>query len=469
MSAQTADFEGLPGTPGIDRRHRPSDFFHERTNFDFIKHTRKYIITFLIIVFGGLALLGLKPLNLGIDFRGGVSWQVNVPDKATANVSEIRKIIDKVGLSDYKATISTGTRRTIRVQARLVVDPIKDIRFAIAKATGKKTDDVSNTQVGVKSTFTVTKVKAPNAAKVQAALTQKLLGSSKATVKVNKQDITVDLDKAPASIRERVTAALLKYVGGKPSDVSISTVGPTWGDEVSKKAVLALLVFFLVLAIYLSLRFEFKMAMAAIVAVIHDIIFTVAVYSLTQFTVSPATVTAFLTILGFSLYDTVVVFDKVKENERGLLVGGVRSTYSDMANRSLNEVLMRSLSTSLVALMPVISLLVVGAGIMGATALEDFAIALFAGLFIGTYSSVFVAAPLLVLWKERDPKYRALRERKEARERSPKASAKVSLSVVDDATLMPQDWDPSGVAGPPAVRRVPAAPKPRQQRGRKRN
>lgn len=469
MSAHSTDYEGLPGTPGVDRRHRPSDFFHERTNFGFMRHTRKYIVAFFVVVIGGLALLGLKPLNLGIDFRGGVSWQVNVPEKSPAKVSEIRDIIDKVGLEDYKATISTGARRTIRVQAQLVVDPIRDIRSAIAKATGKTTDDVSNTQVGVKSTFTVTKVKNPDKAKVQAALTNKLLGSSKATVTVNKQDITVELDKAPASIRERVTESLLKYVDAKPADVSISTVGPTWGDEVSRKAVIALLVFFLVLALYLSLRFEFKMAVAAVVAVMHDIIFTVAVYSITQFTVSPATVTAFLTILGFSLYDTVVVFDKVKENEGVLLSGAVRSTYRDMANRSLNEVLMRSLSTSFVALMPVVSLLVVGAGIMGATALEDFAIALFAGLFIGTYSSIFVAAPLLVMWKERDPRYRALAERKAARDKTTKASTKASLAVVDGGVAVPQEWDSSGVAGPPAVRRAPVAPKPRQQRGRKRN
>ena len=118
MSAQSSDYEGLPGTPGVDRKHRPSDFFHERTNFNFIAHTRTYIIMFLVVVIGGLALLGLKPLNLGIDFRGGVSWQVNVPNGVPVKVSEIRSVIDKIGLADYKATISTGAHKTIRVQAR---------------------------------------------------------------------------------------------------------------------------------------------------------------------------------------------------------------------------------------------------------------------------------------------------------------------------------------------------------------
>ena len=465
MSALSSDFEGLPGTAGVDRKHRPSDFFHERTNFKFIQHTRTYIIMFLVVVLGGLALLALKPLNLGIDFRGGVSWQVNIAKGTPASAAEIRKIIDKIGITDYKATISTGNRRTIRVQAQLVDDPIKAIRSAIAKATGKVTNDVSNTQVGVKNTFTVTKVSNPNKAAVVAALTPKVLGTAKATVTVNKTDVTVNLDQAPKSVRERVSKDLATYAHANANDVSISTVGPTWGNEVSKKALIALLVFFFVLAVYLSLRFEFKMAVAAIVAVVHDIIFTVAVYSLTQFTVSPATVTAFLTILGFSLYDTVVVFDKIKENERSLTT--VRSTYSDMANRSLNEVLMRSLSTSFVALMPVISLLVIGSGIMGATALEDFALALLAGLFVGTYSSVFVAAPLLVLWKERDPKYRAMRERKEARDKV-NTKTTVKLSVIDSQTGDNVDWDTTGVAGPPAVMRAPVAPKPRQQRGNKR-
>src|ERR1700710_694559 len=153
------------------------------------------------------------------------------------------------------------------------------------------------------------------------------------------------------------------------------------------------------------------MSAAAIIAVIHDIIFTVGVYALFGFQVTPATVTAFLTILGFSLYDTVVVFDKVGEFQKSLTATG-RSSYSEMVNRSLNAVVMPSISTSLVALLPVVSLLIVGSGILGATALEDFALALAAGLFIGSDSSIFVARPLLAWWKEREPQYRALAERR---------------------------------------------------------
>src|SRR5206468_6540610 len=207
-----------------------------------------------------------------------------------------------------------------------------------------------------------------------------------------------------------VTDALAKYGGVQRTDVSVSTVGPTFGDQVRNNAVKALIVFFVLIAIYLSIRFEIKMAAAAIVAVVHDIIVTVGVYAVTGFEVTPATVVAFLTILGFSLYDTVVVFDKVKDNQARL--GTVRGdTYSTMVNRSLNQVLMRSINTSIVALLPVASLLFVGTYVFGGLALRDFALALFVGLLTGAYSSIFVATPILAWLKERQPRYRALRER----------------------------------------------------------
>ena len=193
--------------------------------------------------------------------------------------------------------------------------------------------------------------------------------------------------------------------------MSVNTVGPTFGDQVRNNAVKALIVFFVLIAIYLSIRFEWKMAGAAIVAVVHDIIITVGVYAITGFEVTPATVVAFLTILGFSLYDTVVVFDKVKENVATL--GTVRGdSYSKMVNRSMNQVLMRShqhLASSPCS--PWHRCLFVGSGLFGALALRDFALALFVGLLTGAYSSIFVATPLLAWWKEREPRYQALRER----------------------------------------------------------
>ena len=200
---------------------------------------------------------------------------------------------------------------------------------------------------------------------------------------------------------------------------------------------------------------------------IHDIIFTVGVYALFHFEVTPATITAFLTILGFSLYDTVVVFDKVRENQRVLTATG-RSTYGEMVNKSLNAVLMRSISTTFVALMPVLSLLIVGAGVFGATSLEDFALALAAGLFIGSYSSIFVAAPLLAWWKGREPQYRALAERRRRVGASAAASAQAAVPAMSVGA------DDEGPAAPRAGRcarrssgrahdSAPAAPATRPQ------
>ena len=221
---------------------------------------------------------------------------------------------------------------------------------------------------------------------------------------------TVRVESRRASIeeQEKVRAALAAYAHAPVSEVSINDVGPTWGDEVSHKAIRALVFFFIAIAVYLSLRFEYKMAIAAIVAVVHDILITVGAYAVTRFDVTPATVIAFLTILGFSLYDTVVVFDKVEENVAGIGSTG-RETYSAVVNRSMNEVLMRSLNTTFVAVLPVFSLLVVGAYVFGAVTIKDFSLALFIGLLTGAYSSIFVATPILAILKEREPRYAALR------------------------------------------------------------
>jgi preprotein translocase subunit SecF len=491
----------LTGTPGVDRRHRPSDFYHERTNFRFMAHMRRYLIVFLVVVIGGLVLVAVRGLNFGIDFTGGVSWQVDVAKGVNPKVTEVRDIVSKAGVKDFKATIGTNPqngRETIRVQARVVDDPSTQLRKALAAATGKSVDDVTFTRQGNGGELSVDKVKAPNQDAITTAMQKVAAEGSNPKVTVDKGHVVVTVDALPSSTVDKISNELLTYAKANQSDLSISTVGPTWGSQVSRKAIEALIVFFLVLAALGTVFFEFKMAIAAIVAVLHDIIFTAAAYAVMQFVVSPATVTAFLTILGFSLYDTVVVFDKIRENQ-SMLVSNRNMTYGDMANRSLNQVLMRSLSTSFVALMPVVSLLVIGAGIMGATALEDFALALLAGLFIGTYSSIFVATPLFVWWKEREPQYRALKERaaRSGGDTTPPAAARKAaprlVPVADDravtnggavavaengaaengsadapAASTPSEWDSTGVPGPPAVGRSPVAPRPRQQRGKKR-
>ena len=241
------------------------------------------------------------------------------------------------------------------------------------------------------------------------------LGFGEATVQVltprqGDPVLRVQAGATRAQERDRVTAALARLGRVPESRVSVNQVGPSWGGEVTRKAQRALVVFFVAIALYISWRFEWKMALAALSAVVHDIFVTVGVYSLSGFEVSPATVIAFLTILGYSLYDTIVVFDKVEENTRGLAASG-RVTYGDTVNLSMNQVLMRSLNTSLVAILPILSVLVIGAFLLGATTLQDFGLALLIGLLTGAYSSIFIASPILAVLKEREPRYASIKQR----------------------------------------------------------
>jgi preprotein translocase subunit SecF len=214
---------------------------------------------------------------------------------------------------------------------------------------------------------------------------------------------------SPATQRN-VEAALSKASGVPQSEINVQSIGASWGSEISHKAAEALIAFIIVIVIYLSIAFEWKMAAAALIALAHDLVITIGVYSLAHFTVSPASVIGLLTILGYSLYDTVVVFDKVRENTAGLL-SSTRSTYSQAANKALNQTLVRSINTSLIALLPVASILFVGAGLLGAGELRDLALVLFVGMLSGTYSSICIATPVLADLKEREPQYKALTKR----------------------------------------------------------
>ncbi|MGH9292670.1 MAG: protein translocase subunit SecF [Acidimicrobiales bacterium] len=207
------------------------------------------------------------------------------------------------------------------------------------------------------------------------------------------------------------------------NSVSIEQVGPTWGSQITQKAGIALIVFFILIAIYISLFFEWKMALAAIVAVAHDILVTVGIYSLTFFLVTPDTVVAFLTILGYSLYDTIVVFDRVRDNAKGSIGASGKLTITDLVNLSMNQTLARSINTSLVAIMPILAVLVLGADVLGATTLEYFGLALVIGLASGAYSSIFIASPIVAMLKEGEGRYTQIRMRLEAR-----GSAKQLLS-----------------------------------------
>jgi preprotein translocase subunit SecF len=208
------------------------------------------------------------------------------------------------------------------------------------------------------------------------------------------------------AVRDRIA----EITGVEPGDVDINAVGPRWGAQVSEQALRALVVFLLLVVAYIAVRFEWRMAVAALVTLVHDVVVTVGVYALVGFEVSPASVIALLTILGYSLYDTVVIFDRVTEDTAHITSTSNR-TYGEVANTALNEVLVRSLSTSATSLLPVGSLLLVGGTLLGADTLTDLALALFIGMAVGTYSSIFVAMPLLVWLKEREPRYAELREK----------------------------------------------------------
>ncbi len=461
--------------PGVTRRHRLSDLYHERTNFQFIKHSKRWLILSSTLVILSILLVATRGLNYGIEFKGGTSWQVQMQNGKSPKVADVRSLLSAAGLGDAKVDILTPASGapSVRVQAKVLADPTRTIQQALASYAKLHEADVQFIQNGAGGSFTFTAPKGvtPNADDIKKAVISagivKDPNDLTVTIAKNGQDVTVDAKTLPSSTVTDVSNALAKYAGASANDVNINVVGTSWGRDVTNKMIKALIFFFILLATYLAIRFEWKMSVAAIVAVIHDIIFTVGVYALFQFSVTPATVTAFLTILGFSLYDTVVVFDKVSEYQRTLTATG-KSTYGEMVNRSLNAVLMRSLSTSLVALLPVLSLLIVGSGVFGATALQDFALALAAGLFIGSYSSIFVAAPLLAWWKEREPQYRALAERRR-RTTAAAASASTGAPVVPvDDVFDDGERTTLGVPGPPAVPRAPIQARARQQRGKKR-
>jgi preprotein translocase subunit SecF len=281
----------------------------------------------LVLIVISVVSLTINGLNLGLDFTGGVAWDVPASD---LSVDDARSILDDNGID--------GTDATIQERSSDSGDIIK-----------------------------------------------------------------VQVDDQPAEVRAQLQEAFAEAAGVEPDDVSVASVSSRWGWEITKKAIWALAIFLGLIAIFISIRFEWRMAVSALLAMLHDILIAVGIYSVFGFVVTPATVIAFLTILGYSLYDTIVVFDRIKENERRLAAGGLSA--ADVVNVSVNQVLLRSLNTSIAALLPVLSLLLVGAGLLGQVTLQEFALALFVGMFTGAYSSLFIAAPLLGWLTSRSPEF----------------------------------------------------------------
>ena len=324
------------------------------TTIDFVGRKKTWFTISIIIIVLGMGSLAIRGFNLGIDFKGGSSWEVLAPN---TSITTMTHAVEQAGL----------------------VQP-----------------------------------------------TVEKLGSGT-------YEVTADLNALSAgkqlSVTTKVVDAMAKVAHKNGDQVSTSSVGPTWGGQITNRAIEALIVFFIAVVSYISVRFEPKMAGAAFAAMVHDLLVTVGVFSLMGFQISPDTVIAILTILGYSLYDTVVVFDRVRDNTGGVLKAG-DMTYSDMVNLSMNQTLARSINTSLVAILPVLSVLIVGAYILGATTLQNYGLALCVGLFSGAYSSIFIASPLLAIMKEREPRFRDLAarvgQRADRAALSPAAAARMS-------------------------------------------
>ncbi|WP_030214890.1 protein translocase subunit SecF [Streptomyces bikiniensis] len=246
---------------------------------------------------------------------------------------------------------------------------------------------------------------------------------------------------------DRVRAELAKDLNVTEDKIAAELVGPSWGEQIANKAWTGLGVFMILVVIYLAIAFEWRMAVAALIALIHDLTITVGIYSLVGFEVTVGTVIGLLTILGYSLYDTVVVFDSLKESTKDV-TKQTRFTYSELANRSINGTLVRSINTTVVALLPVAGLLFIGGGVLGAGMLNDISLSLFVGLAAGAYSSIFIATPLVADLKERDPAIKALKRRVLAKRAG--AAAKGESADGTDAFA---DGTEAAVVGPRAGRR----------------
>jgi len=381
--AEDADADAT-GADGPRRRSIWTRLYHGETKIDFVGRLRLWVAISGVVIVAGMASFGIRGLNLGIDFEGGVVWEVPAGD---LSVPDAEEAMEAEGLSGV-------TVQTLEADG--------DVR------------------------------------------------------------IRVEAESIPTDQATEVANRLAELTGSEADEVSLNSVGPSWGEEISEKALRALIFFLIAITIYITFRFELRMAIPTLLALVHDVIVTVGVYSIAGFQVTPATVVALLTILGFSIYDGIVVFDKVDENTN--LVGSKENlSYGDMVNLSLNQVLMRSLNTSITALLPVASLLLLGSFVLGATTLEEFALALLIGLFSGAYSSIFIASPMLAVLKEREPKYKAIKEKLAARR--PVVDVKVPVVVVAGAVPggVQDGVQDDGGAGPqdapaPAVPTAPRSP-----------
>jgi preprotein translocase subunit SecF len=270
------------------------------------------------------------------------------------------------------------------------------------------------------------------------------------------RQIVVNTETLTPAEQDHVVSSVAKDLNVKAQDISPQTFSSRWGHDTTVKALQGLVIFLVAVSIYISLRFQWRMAVGGMLALFHDLVIAAGVYSLVGFEVTPSTIVGLLTILGFSLYDTVVVYDKVGENAKDILAGS-RMTFSEAANLAVNQTLMRSINTSLIALLPVGGLLFVGAGLLGVGTIKDLALILFVGLASGAYSSLFLATPIVVDLTERDPAYKALAKRVAAKRASDARRA-------EEAELTGVAAAPRRSSGPAPAPKVGARPDRRRRR-----
>ena len=351
------------------RGHGPiARLYRGETRFDFVGKRRIWFgISTLIIVLGIVSIILRGGLNLGIEFKGGTEWTIAAPGITQAQAVDALK---GTGVIDPTVELlGSGNRQTLNVQADL-----------------NKLSQANQNQVS------------QNVQDAMLRLTGHHPGSSSQATTTSTSAATTTTARSGATSTTTTSTTV-------PTDkVSVTTVGPTWGSSITNDAIKALIIFFVVVGIYISIRFEPKMAAAAFIAMVHDVAVAVGIYSIFNFQVTPDTVVAILTILGYSLYDTVVVFDRVRDNTKGIGSSG-RLTYPQLINLSMNQTLARSINTSAVAILPVLAVLLIGAQVLGATTLQSYGLALFIGLLSGAYSSIFIASPVLCMMKDREPRW----------------------------------------------------------------
>jgi preprotein translocase subunit SecF len=386
------------------RGHGPiARLYRGETRFDFVGRRKVWFaISALIIGLGIVSVILRGGLNLGIEFKGGTEWTIAAPGVTQTQASNA---LQGTGVIDPTVELlGTGQNQTLNVQSdinRLSEAQQEQVSLRVQRAMLQLTaPHGSHGSHGSAATSTTTTAAASSSS-----------SSSTSTTTTQPQNA------AQRTITDKI---------------SITTVGPTWGSSITDKALQALIIFFIVVAIYISFRFEPKMALAAFIAMIHDVLVAIGIYSIFNFQVTPDTVVAILTILGYSLYDTVVVFDRVRDNTRGIGSSG-RLTYPQLINLSMNQTLARSINTSMVAILPVLAVLLIGAQLLGATTLQSYGLALFVGLLSGAYSSIFIASPVLSMMKEREDRWVSVARRLEQR-----GEGHTSYSAVDAATMTTQ-------------------------------